>query len=139
MDKNKIPADETNMSSMADAWINAREMNRAETTLKKLAAMAEKGDYYYKLGAMYGDNEKWADSKEMLEKALQKGGLKRQGEVWMRLAVAHYGMKDNPGAIAALQKALTFEESRKQASEWLRALGGQSAAAQTAATEQPKG
>lgn len=139
IEKNKIPGDETNLSSMADAWINAREMTRAETTLKKLAAMAEKGDYYYKLGAMYGDNEKWAESKEMLEKALQKGGLKRTGEVWMRLAVAHYGMKDNPGAIAALQKALTFEESRKQAGEWLRALGGQAAQQQTASTEQPKG
>jgi tetratricopeptide (TPR) repeat protein len=122
MAKNVVPADETNLSSLSDAWINAREVNKAETTLKQLAAMSEKGDYYYKLGAMYGDNERWEDSKVMLSKALQKGGLKRAGEVWMRLAVAHYGMKDNSGAIAALQKAITFDESRKQADEWLRAL-----------------
>lgn len=122
MAKNVMPADETNLSSLSDAWINAREVDKAETTLKKLAAMSEKGDYYYKLGAMYGDNERWEDSKVMLSKALEKGGLKRAGEVWMRLAVAHYGMKDNSGAIAALQKAITFDESRKQADEWLRAL-----------------
>jgi tetratricopeptide (TPR) repeat protein len=140
IEKNKLPGDEANLDSMANAWINARETQRAETTLKKLAGISEKGDYYYKLGAMYGDNERWAESKEMLEKALQKGGMKRPGEVWMRLAVAHYGMKDNPGAIAALQKAITFEESRKQAGEWLRALGGQAAAAQqTAAVAAPAG
>lgn len=134
IEKNRLPTDEANLSSMADAWINAREMPRAEATLKKLAAMSEKGDYYYKLGAMYGDNERWTESKEMLQKALQKGGIKRTGEVWMRLAVAHYGMKDTQGAIAALQKAIAFEESRKQAGEWLRALGGQ-AAQQVAQTQ----
>ena len=133
IDKNRVPGSEENLDLIANAWINAHESQRAETTLKKLAAMSEKGDYYYKLGAMYGDNEQWQSSKEMLEKAIQKGGIKRMGDVWMRLAVAHYGLKDNPGAITALQKALTFDESSKQASEWLRALGGQ-ASAKTADT-----
>jgi tetratricopeptide (TPR) repeat protein len=128
MAKNRLPADETNLSSLSDAWINARESDKAESTLKKLAAMSEKGDYYYKLGAMYGDNEKWKESREMLDKALQKGGVKRPGEVWMRMAVACYGMKDNPGAITALQKAITFDDTRKQAGEWLRVLTAQASA-----------
>ncbi|MES2825285.1 MAG: tetratricopeptide repeat protein [Pseudomonadota bacterium] len=123
--KNTLPADETNLSSLSDAWINARESVKAETTLKQLASMSDKGDYYYKLGAMYGDNERWQDSKGMLTKALQKGGLKRTGDVWMRLAVANYGMKDNESTIAALQKASSFDESRNQAGEWLRALSKQ--------------
>jgi hypothetical protein len=38
-------------------------------------------------------------------------------------------MKDNIAAIAALQKAITFDESRKQAGEWLHALNAQVAAA----------
>jgi tetratricopeptide (TPR) repeat protein len=135
IDKNRIPASEENLDLIANAWINAHESQRAENTLKKLAAMSEKGDYYYKLGAMYGDNEQWQPSKEMLEKAIQKGGIKRMGDVWMRLAVANYGLKDNPGAITALQKAQTFDESSKQASEWLRALGSQAASTKTAAAE----
>lgn len=131
IDKGKVPADEANLESVADAWINAREAARAETTLKKLAAMSEKGEYFFKLGAMYGDNEQWKDSREALQKALQKGGLKRAGEAWMRLAVAEYGLKNNPGAITALQKAATFDETRKQASEWLRHLTGQTVASAT--------
>jgi tetratricopeptide (TPR) repeat protein len=125
MTRKVLPADEGNLGSLADAWINAREIDKAETTLKRLASMSEKGDYYYKLGAMYGDNERWKDSQAMLEKALAKGGLKRTGEAWMRLAVAHYGQNDNPAAIVALRKAVTFDETRKQAGEWLRLLSGQ--------------
>lgn len=120
--KKIMPDDEATLSSLSDAWINARETEKAESTLKRLAAMSDKGDYYYKLGAMYGDNERWADSKGMLIKALQKGGLKRTGDVWMRLAVANYGMNDNGSTLEALRKAATFDESRNQASEWLRAL-----------------
>ncbi len=132
IDKGRVPNDEASYESLADAWINAREATRAETVLKKLAGMSDKGEYYFKLGAMYGDDERWKESKEMLEKAIAKGGLKRSGEAWMRLAVAEHGLKNTPAAIAALQKAVGFDETRKQAGEWLRHLSGQ-VAAQTAA------
>lgn len=140
MEKSRLPADETNLSSLADAWINAREADRAETVLKKLAGIAEKGDYYFKLGAMYGDDERWGESQEMLKKALEKGGLKRAGEAWMRLAVAQYGLKNTSGAIASLQKAVGYDDTRKQAGEWLRHLQGQVAAdQQQPAAEQATG
>jgi tetratricopeptide (TPR) repeat protein len=124
MDKGKIPADEAHLDLLSNAWINAREENRAEASLKKLAVVAERGEYFFKLGAMYGDGERWTESKEALQKAIDKGGLKRTGEVWMRLAVANYNLKNIPGTQAALQQALKFEESRKQAGDWLRYMGG---------------
>lgn len=132
IDKGTVPSDETNLEAVANAWINAREIAKAETVLKKLAASSEKGEYYYKLGAMYGDEERWQESAEALGKAIQKGSLKRTGEAWLRLAVAQYGMKNTSGAIASLQKAAGFDETRKQASEWLRHLGNQGAAATVA-------
>ncbi|HEY6123182.1 MAG TPA: hypothetical protein VIV63_00910, partial [Steroidobacteraceae bacterium] len=95
----------------------------AEAALKKLAAMADRGEYYFKLGAMYGDNEQWSDSRQALERAVQKGGLKRPGEAWMRIAVANYNLSNVPGTQAALQQAMKFDESRKQAGEWLKYLG----------------
>jgi tetratricopeptide (TPR) repeat protein len=138
MEKGRVPNDEANLESLADAWINARETARAETTLKKLAGISEKGDYYFKLGAMYGDDERWKESKEMLEKAIAKGGLKRGGDAWMRLAVAEHGLKNTQAAITALQKAVGFDETRKQAGEWLRHLSGQVAAGQQQHTPSDK-
>jgi tetratricopeptide (TPR) repeat protein len=128
MDKGKLPADEKNLEAVADAWINARESARAETALKKLAATTDKGEHYYKLGAMYGDDERWKESIELLRKALDRGGLKASGEAWMRIAVAEYNLSNTSGAIAALQKAVNFDESRKQAGEWLRHLTAQTVA-----------
>jgi hypothetical protein len=64
----------------------------------------------------------------MLAKALQKGGIKHAGEAWMRIAVAEHSLKNTPAAIAALQKAMGYDDSRKQASAWLRHLTGQLAA-----------
>ena len=130
MDKNVLPANEENLESVANAWINARESARAEATLKKLAATSDKGEFFYKLGAMYGDDERWKESRDMLAKALQKGGIKRAGEAWMRIAVAEHNLKNTPAAVAALQKAMTFEDTRKQASAWLRHLTGQVASTQ---------
>jgi len=135
IDKNKVPSDETTLDQLGNAWINARETNRAEATLKKLASMSDKGEYYFKLGAMYGDNERWKESKEALDKALQKGGLKRTGEAWMRVAVAEYSQKNIKGAQVALQKAAGYEETRKQAGEWLQHLGGAEGAGQVAGAE----
>jgi tetratricopeptide (TPR) repeat protein len=130
MDKSVLPANEENLESVANAWINARESVRAETTLKKLAASSEKGEFFYKLGAIYGDEERWKESRDMLTKALQKGGIKRSGEAWMRIAVAEYSLKNTSAAVAALQKSMTYEDTRKQASAWLRHLTGQVASNQ---------
>jgi tetratricopeptide (TPR) repeat protein len=129
IDQGKLPADEKHLDMIANAWINAREAQRAEATLKQLAAMADRGEYYFKLGAMYGDNEQWRESKQALEQAIQKGGLKRTGEAWMRLAVAQYNLNNVSGTQAALAQAMKFDESRKQAGEWLRYLGNSPAAA----------
>jgi tetratricopeptide (TPR) repeat protein len=123
VDQGKVPAEEKHLEQIANAWINARESQRAEAALKKLAAMADRGEYSFKLGAMYGDNEQWRDSKKALEIAIQKGGLKRAGEAWMRLAVANYNLNNVPDTQAALQQAMKFDDSRKQAGEWLKYLG----------------
>ncbi len=123
IDKNRVPGDEKNLNSVADAWINARESARAESVLKKLAAQSEKGEYYFKLGAMYGDDERWKESKEMLEKAISKGNLgTKAGEAYLRLGVANYGLKDYRSAETAVNKAMSYDNVRGQAGQWLRQI-----------------
>ncbi len=82
--------------------------------------MSSKGEYDYKLGATYGDNERWKESREALERALQKGGLAKPGDAWMRIAVAAHNLKDQKATVNALQKAMNYDESRRQAGEWMR-------------------
>lgn len=135
IDKGKMPADESNLNALANAWINARESARAETALRKLASMSDKGEYYFKLGAMYGDDNKWKESRETLERALQKGSLANTGDAWMRLAVATYNLNDNKAAMVALQKAMNYDNTRRQANEWLRYIRDESGVAQQEAVQ----
>lgn len=137
IEKNQVPGDEPNLESVANAWLNARETVKAETYYKKLAAMSDRSQYYFLLGGMYGDAERWKESKEMLQKAIEKGDLKRPGEVYMRLAVANYGLNDVPATQAALRKASGYPETRAQASEWLRSIGDAAPAAAPAAEAAP--
>jgi tetratricopeptide (TPR) repeat protein len=127
VDKNRVPGDEKNLELISNAWINARENERAEAILKKLAGMSEKGDYYFKLGAMYGDDERWKESQDMLQRAVAKGGLgNRSGEAYLRLAIAAYSLKDYRAAEAAANKALGFDSTRNQAGQWLRQIRNES-------------
>lgn len=129
IDKGRLPADEKNLDSLAGAWINARESDRAEVTLKKLASTAGKGEYYFRLGAIYGDDERWKESRETMRNALAKGSLSRPGEAWMRIAVASYNLGEHGEAVTALQKAAGFDDTRRQAGEWMRHLQSERAQA----------
>ncbi len=122
IDKGRVPGDEKNLDLVANAWINARESAKAEAALKKVAGLSEKGEYFFKLGAMYGDDERWKESRETLERAIAKGGLAKPGEAYLRLAVAAYSLKDLKGAEAAASKALNYDGTRSQASQWLQQI-----------------
>ncbi len=127
----KVQEDEKTLESIANAWINARESEKAELALKKAASVADKGEYYFKLGAMYGEQERWKESKEMLQLALQKGGLKKPGDVWFRVALADYRMNDLRAAIGDLQQAQKYEETKRQAGDWMQSLSAELAAQQS--------
>lgn len=131
IEQKRAPADEAHLELLANAWLNARESAKAEVSLKQLAAIADRGEHYFKLGGMYGDEERWKESREMLVKAIEKGGLKRAGEAYIRLAVAEHNLQNNGGAQAALTQAMNFDDTRKQAGEWLRHLSGQTAPTQS--------
>ena len=118
IDKKLLPADEKNLDLLSAAWINARDNARAEAALKKLAAVADKGDYYMRLGYVYVESERWKDAVATLEKATAKG-VKKPGDAALLLAKAAYEAGDKRKSMQAAQSALKYDESRKAASEWL--------------------
>jgi tetratricopeptide (TPR) repeat protein len=95
IDKKLLPADEKNLDLLSAAWINARDTARAEAALKKLAAVADKGDYYMRLGYVYIESERWKEAVATLEKARQtqvhagrakRAEVRRQPQAGQRLA-----------------------------------------------------
>jgi tetratricopeptide (TPR) repeat protein len=118
LDKNLLPADEKNLELLSSAWINAHDNARAESSLKKLAAIADKGDYALRLGYIYIDSERWKEAVGALEKAAAKG-VKKPGEAAILLAKAHYELGNKRKSAQAAQTALRYDDTRKAASDWL--------------------
>ena len=107
------------LSLLGDAWSLAREYDKAEPVLKQAAAISENGEIYYRLGQIYVEEEKWKPALEMLDKAQSKGGLKRPGEVAFLSGVAAFNTGDRRRAIAALQRAMDFDDTRNNAMQWI--------------------
>ncbi len=119
LDAKALKPDEKTLSLLGDAWALAREYDRAETVLKKAAALSDKGEIYFRLAQIYIEGEQWKPALEMAEKALAKGGLKKPGEAAFLAGVAAFNAGDRKRAVTSLQKAMNYDESRNNATQWL--------------------
>lgn len=119
LDAKALKADEKTLTLLGDAWAMAREYGRAEPALKQAAALADRGEIYFRLAQIYLEDEKWKPALEMLDKAQAKGGLKKPGEAAFLTGVAAFNAGDTQRAIAALQRAMNYDESRNNATQWI--------------------
>jgi tetratricopeptide (TPR) repeat protein len=115
----QIEPTEKNLESLANAWIVAREYDKAEVAMKKAAAVSSSGELYKRLAQIQIENEKWKDALESLQKAQQKGGVKDPGEVSFLMGVAAVELKQWKIADAALRQAMQHEKTAKMAGQWL--------------------
>jgi tetratricopeptide (TPR) repeat protein len=122
IDQKQVPGTEKNWESLANAWLLAREYDKAEAAMKHAAAASEKGELYKRLGQIQIENENWKEALASLQKAQQKGGLKEPGETAFLIGVCAVELKQWKTADAALRKAMEFEKTSKIAGEWLNHL-----------------
>lgn len=118
----QVEASEKNLSSLANAWLGAREYEKAEAAMKRAAAASDKGELYKQLAQIQIQDEKWKDALESLQKAQQKGGVKDPGEVAFLIGVCAVQLKQWKVADAALRQAMQHEKTAKQAAQWLNSL-----------------
>lgn len=118
LDQKVLQADEKTLTTLADAWMASREYERAEAVLKRAAQISSKGDIYFRLGQIYVEDEKWKPALESLGKALEKGATKA-GDAYFLAGVAAFNAGDPDRALGYLQKATGYEETRKNAVDWM--------------------
>jgi tetratricopeptide (TPR) repeat protein len=118
-DQKQIEPNQKNLEMLANAWLMARENDRAEVVLKKAAAISEKGELYKQLGYIYAEKMDWKSSLEALESALKRGNLKEPGDVHLMIAQAAIELKRWDRAEAAIRAAMQQEKTAKTAAQWL--------------------
>ncbi|NQD38738.1 tetratricopeptide repeat protein [Permianibacter sp. IMCC34836] len=114
-----IPANEKNWRSIGQNFGAARDDAKAIAAYGEAAKFAADGTYFQYQGEIYSQNEKWPEAVAAFTKALEKGGLKDPGRVYLNLGIAQYSQGKVQPALANLEKATQYDKSRSNAASWI--------------------
>jgi hypothetical protein len=121
-DTKAVEGTEKTLELLANAWLVAREYDKAEVAMKRAAAVANSGELFKRLAQIQIENENWKGALESLQKAQQKGGVKDPGELAFLTGVVAVELKQWKVADAALRQAMQHEKTAKMAAQWLNHL-----------------
>ena len=128
LDDGSIEKTEKNYELLAQAYMHAREWDKAIKPLTAAAEKSDKGRFYDQLGQSYLQDEKWRDAEQAFVKALEKGGLRDAANTWLLLGITRTRVEKWDAAIAAFRKAGDDDKTAKDAFRWIRSIERQLAA-----------
>jgi len=119
MSKGVVPASYDNYKLLGDAAYVAENPSKAIAAYQKAMPMAKDGEAAIRAGQLLLSENKYSEAKGLIQQGIDKGVAKK-GTAYMLLAEACRGLKDKPGAIAAMQKAAQDPDTAAKAKAWLK-------------------
>lgn len=107
---------------LGNAWLRARDFERAAAPLARAAETAEDGRLWLRLAQTYAQSEQWDEALEALERALAKGGLEAPGRAQLLLGVTRFRLGRVEAARQAFARAARSERAGADARRWLEHL-----------------
>ena len=123
-----IAPDSDAFELLANSWITAREYERSLDPLRSAAKLSEDGNLYVRLGQVHMQREAWSEASALLEKAVQKGGLKDPGNADLLLGIAYYNGAQVARARSSFLRARKHDSTRKAAIRWITHLDSEGGA-----------
>lgn len=120
IEKGIVKPEVTHLKMLANAWMQAREDERALQPLEQAAAKSEDGELYLMLAQAQLNLEHWEQAAAAARNALRKGELKRPDRAYLLRGMAMFNLKDFDNAITAFTHAGKDQRSRKFAEQWIR-------------------
>lgn len=115
----RVQGNSKNWETLANAWLQAKEFDKAITSLEKASHLHEKGRLYQQLGQIYVEQEEWSKAILAFNKALSKGGLEHPGKTYLLLGISYYESNNYDKARSAFNQAGKDHKQRRTASQWL--------------------
>lgn len=118
--KNKTIEDTgKNWESLANAWLAAKEFDKAYLAMQQAAAKQKEPDLHVRSALIMMEKQDWEKVIESINKAFELGEVEQPGRAYILLGLAHYEKKQVDAALKAFDKAKTDKEFRKQANQWI--------------------
>lgn len=105
-----------------DAAITGGNMKAALAAYQKAAPLAKDGEVTLSVARLQLQENKYGEAKKAATDAISKG-VQHKGQAYMVLAEAERGLKNKPGAIAAMKQAAQDPETSAKANAWLKTAG----------------
>lgn len=114
-----VIADEKRIQLMAQAYVMAKEDDKAIPVLKKGAELASDGRFDEQLAQAFVNTEKWRFAITSAKKAIKRGNLTNEGNMYLALGMAHFNLDEFGEAIDAFKQAKAFNSASKAANQWV--------------------
>jgi tetratricopeptide (TPR) repeat protein len=114
-----IAPDTEAVERQAHHRIAARAYERSLDPLRSAAKLSEDGNLYVRLGQVHMQREAWDEASVLLEKAVEKGGLKDPGNAELLLGIAYYNRAQLARARSSFLRARQHDSTRSAANRWI--------------------
>ena len=122
MSKGVVQPTYDNYKLLGDASYVAENNSEAIDAYRKAMPMAKDGEAAVRAGQLLLTEDKFSEAKSLIQQGIDKG-VQKKGTAYMLLAEAERGLKNKPGAVAAMQKAAQQPETADKAKAWLKQAG----------------
>jgi len=117
IDSGLVPRDDKNLSSLANAWHAAQNIDKAASYYGELAKMTNLAKHYSKQGMLLKQDEQFKPAIIALTKAIELG-VNNEGRLQMSIAESHFYLEQYKQAYKAISIAMKDPKTRKSAKGW---------------------
>lgn len=117
LDSKAMPRNSKNLETLGSAFTQAQEAAKATPVMEEAAKKSDSGKIYATLAAVYLNSDDYKKAVSAARKALNKGGLRSEGEMYLYMGTAYMYMEDFDDALAALKKAKRDDKYGKYADD----------------------
>ena len=117
LERGAVEGNEKHFELLSNAWINARETDKAIDALARAVARTEDGEKVLRLAYLYVEQEDWEKVIPALDKA-RRLGVKKPGEAAMLQGIAAAELGRFEEALQAFAAAAKDESTREEALAW---------------------
>ncbi|SEI71462.1 tetratricopeptide repeat protein [Frateuria terrea] len=122
MAKGVVSSSYDNLKLAGDAAYIAGDESKAIASYKKAMPMAKDGEAAIRAGQLLLGQQKYSEAKTLIKQGIDKG-VQHKGTAYMLLAEAERGLKNKPGAVAAMKQAAQDPDTAAKAKAWLKQAG----------------
>lgn len=110
-----------NLEILANALRMAQEIEESIPVMAQAAEKAEDGDLYAQLAAIYLDADDNKKAVDAAESALDRGDVKRPGNLYLTMGMAHFNLEQYDAAIKSFREATKIDEAgvKDMADRWI--------------------